>query len=82
MWRIDKIKETNLKLTLWGTVTGQDKRSYAVIEDSKAREQNLYRTGDSIQNAVVKLILREKVVLRVGDRDEILAMEEIRARRG
>ena len=79
---IEKLKETDLKLKLWGTVTGQDKRTYAVIEDSKAREQNLYRTGDSIQKAVVKLILREKVVLRVGDRDEILAMEENRTRRG
>jgi general secretion pathway protein C len=79
---IDKLKETDLKLKLWGTVTGQDKRAYAVIEDTKARKQNLYRTGDSIQKAVVKLILREKVVLRVGDRDEILAMEEIRGRRG
>jgi general secretion pathway protein C len=74
---IDKLKETDLKLKLWGTVTGQNKRAYAVIEDTKAREQNLYRTGDSIQKAVVKLILREKVVLRVDDRDEILAMEEI-----
>ena len=79
---IDKLEETKLKLKLWGTVTGQDKRAYAVIEDSKAREQNLYRAGDSIQNAVVKLILREKVVLRVADKDEILAMEEIRARKG
>jgi general secretion pathway protein C len=79
---IDKLKETELKLKLWGTVTGQDKRTYAVIEDTKAREQNLYRSGDSIQNAVVKLILREKVVLRVGDRDEILTMEEMRASKG
>ena len=73
---IEKLKETDLKLKLWGTVTGQDKRAYAVIEDTKSREQNLYRTGDSIQKAVVKLILREKVVLRVDNRDEILAMEE------
>ena len=79
---LDKLKETDLKLKLWGTVTGPNKRTYAVIEDSKAREQNLYRAGDSVQNAIVKLILREKVVLRVGDRDEILAMEELRARRG
>jgi general secretion pathway protein C len=79
---IDKLKETNLKLKLWGTVTGQDKRTYAVIEDASAREQNLYRTGDSVQNAVVKLILREKVVLRVGKSDEILTMEEIRTSRG
>jgi general secretion pathway protein C len=79
---IDKLKETDLKLKLWGTVTGQDKRAYAVIEDTKARKQNLYRAGDSIQKAVVKLILREKVVLRVGDRDEILAMQEISSGRG
>ena len=74
---IDKLKQTELKLKLWGTVTGQDERAYAVIEDTKTREQNLYRAGDSIQNAVVKLILREKVVLRVNDQDEILAMEEV-----
>jgi len=75
---IDKLKQTDMKLKLWGTVTGQDDRAYAVIEDTKAREQNLYRAGDAIQNAVVKIILREKVVLRVDDRDEVLAMEEIR----
>jgi len=79
---IEKLKETDLKLKLWGTVTGQDKQAYAVIEDTKAREQNLYRTGDSIQKAVVKLILREKVVLRVDDRDEILAMEETGTSKG
>ncbi|MBT8373251.1 MAG: PDZ domain-containing protein [Deltaproteobacteria bacterium] len=77
---IEKLKETELKLKLWGTVTGRNERAYAVIEDTKAREQNLYRAGDTIQNAVVKLILREKVVLRVDERDEILAMEEIRGR--
>lgn len=75
---IDKLKQTDMKLKLWGTVTGRDDRAYAVIEDTKAREQNLYRAGDAIQNAVVKLILREKVVLRVDDRDEVLAMEESR----
>jgi general secretion pathway protein C len=70
-----------LKLKLWGTVTGQNGRAYAVIEDTKTRRQDLYHAGDTIQNAVVKLILREKVVLNVDDRDEILAMEEIRGRR-
>ena len=79
---LENLKETDLKLKLWGTVTGQKEEAYAVIEDSKAREQNLYRAGDTIQNAVVKLILREKVVLKVGDEDEILAMEEISSRGG
>ena len=73
---LEELKQTDLKLKLWGTVTGQNEGDYAVIEDAKAREQNLYRAGDTIQNAVVKLILREKVVLKVGANDEILAMEE------
>ena len=79
---LENLKQTALKLKLWGTVTGQNESAYAVIEDTKAREQNLYRAGDTIQNAVVKLILREKVVLKVGDNDEILAMEEIIGRGG
>ena len=79
---LEKLKQTDLKLKLWGTVTGQDEGTYAVIEDTKAREQNLYRAGDTIQKAVVKLILREKVVLKVGDNDEILAMEENIGRAG
>jgi general secretion pathway protein C len=78
---LEKLKQTELKLKLWGTVIGQNGQTYAVIEDTKAREQNLYRSGDTIQKAVVKLILREKVVLSVNDRDEILAMEEISGRR-
>jgi general secretion pathway protein C len=53
-----------------------DGTAYAVIEDTKTREQNLYRTGDSVQNAVVKMILREKIILTVDQRDEILTMEE------
>jgi general secretion pathway protein C len=83
---IEALKQTDLKLKLWGTVTRQDGAAYAVIEDTKTREQNLYRTGDAIQNATVKLILREKVVLTVNESDEILTMEEIvssrRSRRG
>ena len=78
---IENLQQTDLKLKLWGTVTGQNGRDYAVIEDTKTRQQDLYHAGDTIQNAVVKLILREKVVLNVDDRDEILAMEEIRGRR-
>ena len=73
---LENLKQTDLKLRLWGTVTGQNEGAYAVIEDPKAREQNLYRAGDSIQTAVVKMILREKVILTVGGNDEILAMEE------
>lgn len=74
---LETLKETDLKLKLWGTVSRLDGAAYAVIEDTKTRQQNLYRPGDSIQNATVKMILREKVVLTVNDSDEILTMEEI-----
>ena len=73
---VDDLKETDLKLKLWGTVAGKGRRAYAVIEDTKTREQSLYRTGDSIQNATLKMILRQKVVLSVNGQDEILGMEE------
>lgn len=74
---LENLKQTDLKLKLWGTVTRQDGLAYAVIEDTKTREQNLYRTGDSIEDATVKMILREKVVLTVNEQDEILTMEEV-----
>ncbi|MCF8079971.1 MAG: PDZ domain-containing protein [Desulfobacterales bacterium] len=74
---IEALNETKLDLRLWGTVVfGSDAGDYAVIEDKKTRKQELYRVGDPIQNAVVKAILREKVVLNVSGKDEILTMEE------
>ena len=73
---IEDLEPTSLKISLLGTVTGNRKSAYAVIEEIVKRKQGLYRVGDSIQDAVVKIILRGKVVLRVGDKDEILTMEE------
>jgi general secretion pathway protein C len=74
---IENLKPTDLKLKLFGTVTGDENKAYAVIEDTKERRQNLYRIGDTIQNASIKMILREKVVLRVNGKDEILGIEEV-----
>lgn len=74
---IETLKPTDLKLKLFGTVTGDKNKAYAVIEETKKRRQNLYRVGDTIQNASIKMILREKVVLRVNGKDEILEIEEV-----
>jgi general secretion pathway protein C len=75
---VENLKQTDLNLKLWGTVTRQNAVSYAVIEDPKTREQNLYRTGDAIQEAIVKLILRDKIILTVNDHDEVLQLAEYR----
>ncbi len=71
------LKETKLNLKLWGTVLGSSVKSYAVIEDKKTREQNLYHTGDTIQKAKIKHILREQVIITFNGKDEILSMKDI-----
>ncbi len=76
-FNIETLKQTDLKLKLWGTVTGDRGKTYAVIEEQKERKQNLYKVGDTIQNATVKIILREKVVLNVNGKDEILKLEKV-----
>ena len=73
----DSLEKTKLNLKLWGTVTGNDNGAYAVIEDVKSREQNLYRPGDAIQTATVKEIFRDKVVLSVDGKNEVLQMEDL-----
>ena len=77
---IENLKPTDLKLKLFGTVTGDINKAYAVIEETVRKRQNLYRIGDTIQNASIKMILREKVVLRVNGKDEILGIEEAPSR--
>jgi general secretion pathway protein C len=73
---LDTLNKTQLQLKLWGTVASAGNDSYAVIEVEKERQQNLYRVGDTVSGALVKLILREKVVLTVEGKDEILEMQK------
>ena len=70
--------KTSLNLRLWGTITGNNISAFAIIEDTTTREHKLYKAGDAIQKATVVMILRQKVVLRVGDRLELLAIESSR----
>jgi general secretion pathway protein C len=72
----EPLKPTELKLKLLGTVAGDDKHAYAVIEDQKKRQQNLYRIGDPIQTAIVDEIRRGSVILKVGNGKEILMMDD------
>ncbi|MBW2515035.1 MAG: PDZ domain-containing protein [Deltaproteobacteria bacterium] len=79
---IEALEETKLQLKLWGTVTGNEQNAYAVIEDTQQRVQQLYHIEDAIQNAIVKEIHREKVILEVNGGFEVLQMEEIQATAG
>ena len=73
---IETLEPTSLKLALLGTVEGDDKTGWAIIIDTTKRKQDIYHVGDSVQGAEIKKIVRNKVVLRVGDRDEVLTIEE------
>jgi general secretion pathway protein C len=70
------LKLTSLKLTLLGTIAGDNKTSAAIIEDSGTRTQVLYKTGDNIQGAIVKSIARNQVILKLGNKEEVLTMGE------
>ncbi len=71
---IEKLEPTQLKLVLWGTVTGQ-KSVYAVIEDKENRKQALYQLGDLIQGAKLKKILRNQVILSYQGKDQLLEIQ-------
>ncbi len=76
---IASLNPTELKLKLFGTVTGLESKSYAVIQDLKKRRQRLYSVGDVVQTATVEQILRNKVVLKVGGENEVLEIQKRQA---
>ena len=73
---VDELEPTKLKLALLGTVAGNEKFGFAVIEETDKKKQGLFRVGDTVATATVIKIMRGIVALRVGNRDEILKMKE------
>ena len=78
---VENLQPTSLKLKLLGTVTGDNDKAFAVIRSSQQKQEQLYRIGDTIQNATLKMILREKVILRVNGKDEILEIDEAQTKK-
>lgn len=71
-----KLEETRLKLDLLGTITGKGTEPYAVIQKKGDPRQMLYLEGDTVDRAVIKTILRKKVILMVEGKDQMLLMKE------
>lgn len=76
---LDELKQTDLELQLYGTVTGDGVASFAVIRDRKARRQELFRVGDTVREATIQRILRDRVILARDDEREVLALAERRS---
>ncbi len=73
---LDSMAQTQLRLTLLGTVTGKDEDGRAIIRDEQSKLEDLYRVGSEIQGAIISRIARGKVVLRVNNREEILVLAD------
>ena len=66
----------SLKVKLLGTIVASDSiGNRAIILDTGKNNQAIYRKGDQFKNVTIKKILRNKVVVNNGKRDEILLMD-------
>lgn len=72
----ENLQSTSLDIVLMGTINGGDGADRAIVLDKKTRKQELYEKGDAIQGAIVKEILRGKVILDYNGKDEMLDMSE------
>ncbi len=71
----EKLDSSATNLVLWGTITGNS-HEFAVIENKKDQKQNLYEPGDLVDNARIKKILRQSVILDFQGRKKILEMNK------
>lgn len=78
----ENLETAQLDARLWGTVSGNDSTRYAVIEtkdSTNRRQQNLFREGDTIDQAVIKRILRDKVVVSLNGQRQLLLLEDFKS---
>ena len=70
------LEATSLDLILLGTISGGANNQRAIIQDKRKKTQDIYYKGDAIGPALIKEILRGKVILTVRGKDEVLLMKE------
>jgi general secretion pathway protein C len=64
------------QIELRGTVAGDNRYAFAIIEEKDKKKQVLYRIGDRVGDARLVQIKRASVVLRSRDRDMVLKIPE------
>lgn len=83
----DQIVKSTLPLKLWGTIYGGDPVSgIAMIEDTRKKTTNSFMVGDRLtDNAVMKQILKEKIIFERNGQLEYIELEKeelVRRKRG
>lgn len=72
------LEQSSMEVVLMGTVSAAGGGERAVIYDKKDKKQDLFQVGDYIQQAIIKQILRGKVILNLNGKDEMLDISEAR----
>ena len=70
----EEIKVTDLNLELKGTVVGDGKDSYAFILDRGSKKEDAYYVNDFVMGAQILRIMKGRVILNVGGKEEALLM--------
>ncbi len=78
----NSLEATALQLDLYGTIAGEDGKGYAIIEERDKKRQRLYKIGDKVSGATIVKIMRNAVVLRLGEKDQVLKKKEIASTAG
>ena len=78
---LESLPESTLPLKLRGTVVQvSGKRSFAIIQDTGTREQEIHFVGDEIREGTILIsVTRNRVVLLRNGREEILDKDEDRS---
>ena len=70
----EEIKVTDLNLELKVTVVGDGKDSYAFILDRGSKKEDAYYVNDFVMGAQILRIMKGRVILNVGGKEEALLM--------
>ena len=73
-----ELEMSSMDVVLMGTVSGVGDGQRAIIYDKKDKKQELFQVGDYIEQAIIKQILRGKVILTLNGKDEMLDISEAR----
>jgi type II secretory pathway component PulC len=74
---VEDIGETKLNLELTGTVLGEGKEFRAFILDGDSGEEAVYYAGDHVMGSQILKIMKDRVILNVGGKEEALLMETL-----
>jgi len=73
--RVDQLSLTTLNCTLVGTMVEEEGDGWAIIMDNDASQQEIVTIGSHIKEARVVRIFKDKVVLNLNGKDELLLMD-------